>query len=324
MLTVPFDRLPASLSERHAVLRDYFCDKDAIAEADGRQWILTLQWPDGEARHVDPRLAEGLSWWGDAVSRPTMGLARRRSGRILTALYDTWTLLGWSEWLARHGQASNLTILHVDDHFDLAAPRLFLEHGSVCDAITGATVDFAKPETVIAAIESGSLGMGSFLSSFLYVVDNVQVRHLRQPPRTTETAEFVIERTTVLDTLLKPGASRPAIALSPQRGGNYVLTADTNVWLNSTSSGPVLLHIDMDYFNNRYDGDSDWASRTDVLDPTFNIQQQRIDELTHALSEANIGPRIVDVAIAYSPGFYPAEFWPAADKRLRNALEKLL
>ncbi len=30
-------------------------------------------------------------------------------------------------------------------------------------------------------------------------------------------------------------------------------------WSNDLGPGPILVHIDMDYFNNRYDGDSDWA-----------------------------------------------------------------
>lgn len=324
MLTVPRDRLPKSLSERHAVLRDYFCDKDAIVQEKGSDWSLTLHWPDGDARHVDPRLLEGLAWWGDGISRPAMGLAHRRAGRILTALYDTWTLLGWSEWLSRHPDTRGLTILHVDDHFDLAAPRLFFEGTSLRDAITGAAVDFTRPESVTAAIESGALGMGSFLTSFLHALEPATIRHLRQPPRTTATSEFAIERTTVTDTLLRPGAARPAVVLNPRKGGNYLLTSDVDVWLTSLGSGPILLHVDMDYFNNRYDGDSDWAERQNSLDPPLDVQLRKIDELAGAISRAGIGSRIADVAIAYSPGFYPAEFWSTADKRLRTALEGLL
>lgn len=88
-LTVPLDRLPASDAARHALLRDYFCDKDASASAGDGGWHLTLAWPGSPERHVDPRLQEGLSWWGDGVTLPTMFDARRRTGRILSVLYDT-------------------------------------------------------------------------------------------------------------------------------------------------------------------------------------------------------------------------------------------
>jgi hypothetical protein len=243
MLTVPLDRLPHASHDRHAALRDYFCDKDAIADRDGKNWSLTLRWPDGEARHVDPRLDEGLAWWGGATSRAMMGLARRRSDRILTTLYDTWNLQGWSEWLVRHGSTRDITVLHVDDHSDLAPPRLFLNDAGWLDAITGARVDFACPASVRAAIESGAIGMGSFLTPFLHAVRPVQVRHLRQPPRTHGTFEYTIHRTTVADTLLRPGAPRPAITLVPQVGGDYLLTSDVDHWLADIGDGPVLLSI---------------------------------------------------------------------------------
>src|SRR3546814_17637831 len=91
MLRVPLDRLPVAPLERHAALRSYFCDKDAEALDDGSGWSLELSWPDGHERHVDPRLDEGLAWWGEGVTRSSMAMTSRRDGRILSALYDTWT-----------------------------------------------------------------------------------------------------------------------------------------------------------------------------------------------------------------------------------------
>ena len=48
----------------------------------------------------------------------------------------------------------------------------------------------------------------------------------------------------------------------------------------------------------------------------------RVDELVEALaaSKANIE----DVSIAYSPGFFPAEFWQPVDRRLRAGLARIL
>ncbi|MBI3438210.1 MAG: hypothetical protein HY054_06100, partial [Proteobacteria bacterium] len=120
--------LSESFLERHAALRDYFCDKDAEAKGVADGWELSLGWPGGVERHVDPRLDEGLAWWGDGVRREAMALARRREGKVLRSLYDSWTLHSWSEWLARQSAPpSNLTILHVDDHEDLGSPRLFTD-----------------------------------------------------------------------------------------------------------------------------------------------------------------------------------------------------
>src|SRR3546814_16007335 len=97
-----------------------------------------------------------------------MAMTSRRDGRILSALYDTWTLHSWSEWLAgsARGVDDDVLILHVADHRDLGAPRLFVEDSGWRDAITGAPCTLNDPGSVQDAIARGALGMGSFLTQF--------------------------------------------------------------------------------------------------------------------------------------------------------------
>ncbi len=168
VLRIPRDRLPSSPSERHAALRDYFCDKDAEATLEPEHWALRLAWPDGEDRYIDPRLDEGLAWWGDGVTRPTMAMAIRRQGPILSALYDTWTLYSWSQWFAdRHPQsADDIVILHIDDHRDLSAPRLFGDADQWRDSITGAICSVDKPDSVHCGDRERSAGYGKLPNAF--------------------------------------------------------------------------------------------------------------------------------------------------------------
>jgi hypothetical protein len=329
MLRVPLNRLPQSPIDRHAALREYFCDKDAHARRLDEQWCLTLYWPDGLDRHVDSQLQLGFEWWNEGVTRSTMVFARRRAERILTSLYDTWTLHSWSEWLARAGgrNTNTVTVLHVDDHRDLASPRIYLRNGEFEDAITGASVNLTQPESVRDAILSGALGMGSFLTPFLYKYPTVTVRHLCQPPKIALTQEYTFDRSKEPDTLLRPDLFRPAIRLVPQTRsagpGSYQVTSDVNHWLQALPDGPVLLHVDMDYFNNRYDGDCDWSKRPDAFDPSLETIFNKIDELVATLHDRRLGGRIEDIVISYSPGFFPAEFWREADSRIRSGLESI-
>lgn len=328
MLFVPLDRLPGDENERHALLRTYFCDKDALATRNGDDWELNLAWSADKARHVDPSLDVGLRWWGRDVHLGSMAQARWREGKILTALYDTWTLHGWSEWLSKAGRhpPGDVVVLHVDDHRDLGSPRLFVRDGALVDAITDQEVDIYAPTTVERAIQSGAIGMGSFMTPFLHLVPNAEVRHLCQPPKTTETQHYGFRATTDLDTLLQVGSLRPSIQLQKETAGlgTYLVSSDLDTWLNGIGDHSVLLHIDMDYFNNRYDGDSDWRARPNVLDPDSLSVAQKIDALVTALERHGLGPRIEDVTIAFSPGFFPAELWQAADERLRSGLRSLL
>lgn len=328
-LTLPANRLPFSKWSRHAILRDYFCDKDADAILGEAGWLLSLAWPDELDRHVDPRLQEGLAWWDDNMALPTMATARTRKGRVLSVLYDSWTLQSWSEWV--HASAiprdEHVLILHVDDHRDLASPRLFAENGKWKDPITGSLCDLEDPESVTAAIESGAIGMGSFLTPFLHGFPQSEVRQLCQPPKVRSTQDFAIELTTQADDLLDPGRSRPAVELAPvsrQTGpGRYRATPDLGDWLENLPDQPTILHIDMDYFNNRYDGDTDWESRSDLFDPSLERILGKIDALTAALAGSGLGSRLADIVIAYSPGFFPAEYWAEAAARLIPGLERI-
>jgi hypothetical protein len=327
VLRVPLDRLPQQPSERHATLRSYFCDKDAEAIRTGNEWELSLAWPGGEERHVDPRLSQGLGLWG-GLTHDQMAMSRRRSGHVLRALYDTWTLYSWSEWFARAGIKSGdpLTILHIDDHRDLMSPRLFRREEALVDPITDRQFDLFDPQSVLSAIDSGAVGMGSFLTPILHRFPLADVRQLTQPPKVTGTNDYRVVLTEVEDDLLEPGRPRPAVELVPREPNgrsNYRITNMLDCWVKDVGPGPVLLHIDMDYFNNRFDGDGDWVDRENILDPSLEDILAQIDRVTTTLRSADLIPRIKDTVVAYSPGFFPAEFWDAADQRLERGLKEL-
>jgi hypothetical protein len=327
MLRIPRSQLPENAHARHAFLRNYFCDRDARATSDGDWWQLDFFWPDDPDRHVDPKLSEHLATW--SVGLGEMAQAVRRQGRMTTALYDTWTLVSWSRWFAAADISAGtpLTILHVDDHRDLMSPRLFQIEGGWRDPITNATFSVNNPASVLAALQSGSVGMGSFLTPVLHTFRCSEVRHLCQPPKASTTQCFQVAAGTVNDDLIEPSALRPAITLEPGpafRGPqSYLLTPDIDEWLADLGEGPILLHIDMDYFNNRFDGDGDWKEREQSLDPDRTDVMARIRAVAKALSSHGLLPRVVDGVIAYSPGFFPSEFWSEADAVLRDSLGEL-
>ena len=329
MILIPIDRLPSSSEDRHATLREYFCDKDATATPTRDGWKLTLAWSDDFDRYVDPNLSSGLSRWNKGITPAGMVQDICSSEKLLVSLYDTWTLYSWSEWLAGRSSTdtSSVVILHVDDHKDLGSPRLFIEESGLQDPLAGRSVELDNPQSIRCAILSGAVGMGSFMTPFLRAVPNAQVRHLCQPPKATITRSYQILSHEENDYLLDKDARRPVTCLREKADavgpGTYRVTPDVQEWLSDIGSAPILLHIDMDYFNNRYDGDSDWRKRNDKLDPPLQHILAKIDELTGALSDPQIAPRIEKMAVAFSPGFFPAEHWSAAADRLLPALERL-
>ncbi|MHC8378401.1 hypothetical protein ACYZT3_21075 [Pseudomonas sp. MDT1-16] len=321
-ITIPLSRLSLDPQQRHAQLRDYFCDKDAVASQVDDLWALALDWSDDPYRYVDPRLTEGLSWWGGDLRYQDMAAARKRKGRVLLSLNDTWTLESWSEWLAKNPAHPDITVLHVDDHKDLGAPRLFERADGWVDPIKGQAVNLHQPDTVRNAIMSGALGMGSFLTPFLHYAPATDVRHLCQGPKCVGTVDSVIKLELLADTLLSPTEFRPGVSLVPDENGagrgRYRFTDDLDAWLEGLEGGgtAILLHIDMDYFCNRYDGDSDSVEHPCPLNCPLPEVLSRIDELTQALHRHGLVIRLEDIVIAFSPGFFPAEFWAQSCDRL--------
>ncbi|WP_379866460.1 hypothetical protein [Marinobacter sp. M5B] len=327
-ILIPLSRLSSDRYRQHAQLRDYFCDKDAKAHEVEGQWLLTLCWSNDPLRYVDPHLDEGLAWWGSDIHYQDMAMARKRRGRVMLSLNDTWTLESWSKWLSQQANHSgeNVVVLHVDDHKDLASPRLFHQANGYLDPIDDQVVILDQPDTVTGAILSGALGMGSFLTPFLHSFPKTEVRHLCQPPKCTDTVDSIIHYEWEADTLLEPSKQRPAIKLlqdGPGSGpGRYRFTNDLKAWLQGVSANDkdILLHIDMDYFCNRYDGDSDAVEKPGALDLPLDQVMDRIDAVTAALREHDLIDRLVDITIAFSPGFFPAEFWEASCDRLLSGL----
>jgi hypothetical protein len=83
---------------------------------------------------------------------------------------------------------------------------------------------------------------------------------------------------------------------------------------------PILLHIDLDYFNNRYDCDTDWRERASLHDPDQAVVLTMVDEVFDALEATQTLDRIEDTAIAVSPGFFPSELWAPTIERISERL----
>lgn len=326
-LLIPKSLLSSDPLERHSQLRDYFCDKDALVSSSGEYFSLNLEWSNYPERYVDPRLDEGLNWWG-VGSYAEMSSVRERRGRFVFALNDTWTLESWSRWLQKQSKKTleEVIVLHVDDHKDISSPRLFQKENGWYDPISGEEFVLSDPESVAKAIDSGAIGMGSFLTPFLHAVQSVDLRHLCTAPKCTTTVDYEIKRTFINDNLLEPTKYRPAIHLSELMSSKplnrYRFTNDLDRWLEKLDNTDkvILLHIDMDYFCNRYDGDSDLVENPGSNNPSIDLVLKRIDDLVSALNQRELANKILDIVIAFSPGFFPSEFWEPACTRLLEGL----
>ncbi len=317
MIRIPVSRV-AGGGDIDTVLQSYFAFDQFVEWTINGDFVeINLVPPPTADFYIDPQLAVGLAWWPGSSDLTLVPTQRLTLDGCSVFLNDAWTLLSWSQWLARAGSPSSITILHADDHQDLMSPRLFRHANQITDAITGESFDVRNPSNVAAAITSGAIGMGSFLVPLLGTVNSVDLRHLKA--RCPSTVKRAIRLNDAADTLLSPDALRLACALVDDAGPHqYTLTADATVWAQSPSDDPILLHIDLDYFNNRFDGDSNWEHNEGRHDPPLATVLDMVDELCDSLERCS--DRIVDIAIGISPAFFPGEMWQPTIERILDRL----
>lgn len=334
VVRVPANRLPDNARERDEILQEYVAERVPEAVRSGDVWAVQLLPPPWADYYIDPLLHEGLSWWSKFAA-PTLirdiPFAVRRRPSVQVSLSDAWTIASWSRLLAAQDDAAQpapLVVLHVDDHDDLMSPRLVSRNGTLVDLVTGKPVDLYRPATVTAALNSGAIGMGSFIVPALAAGRQVHIRHLRKPTgRPGRPGRYRLIQADEPDTLLAPGELRPAVRITePSRArthetavSTYTLTETPHGWLDElTEDTLILLHVDCDYFSNRYDGDSDWRTHPSIHDPPQAEVEHSVDELCETLRP--IISQVHDVTIAISPGFFPAEHWQSTVETLLQTL----
>jgi len=262
-----------------------------------------------------------------------------RSGSGLISLDDAWTLFAWSHWLKDRYERQNppleVAIIHVDDHRDMMSPRIAWDGTCWYDLLTGRSFTIFDPESVQAGILSGAIGVGSFFAPFVHELPSVLVRHLSLSAGWVEDSrEWWLLRETNEDTIIRPGLLRPEIGMtlmgpnSPEHGddrvaGRYRFTRTYERCFSDLPNCPILLHIDLDYFNNRYDRDSDWREKPGRHDPGEEEILAKVDELFAALNQFGVAQRIENITVALSPGFFPAEFWRSTVERVEQHLSPL-
>jgi len=324
--------LPAEARERENLLCEYFSSL-LVAEAEqanGGGWVVSVTRPETLDVFVDPELERGLDWLG-GIRPDEVGLRVWGDHGFQLSLEDSWTAYSWSRWLRdqRPSGTTRAVILHVDDHYDFESPHLAIGAADFRDLITGQPVVLAAPNTVESAIRSGAIGVAGFFAPFLRSFDELEIRHLRRAIPSKVAGWHALIPTELPDSLLSPEAHRPAMKLGPSGVGResalrYFATTDPASWLSGLPDWPALVHMDLDYLNNRFNGDSDWKSAPDRHDPPAESVEQRLIEILDALHASPVTTQIQDFAVALSPGFFPAEFWSGTVDLLHARVPSLI
>lgn len=205
--------------------------------------------------------------------------------------------------------SDELTIIHVDDHQDLMPPFISIQNDSFFDMISGKKIILGDIASLSEAVQSGAITIGSMLSTIIYPIKRSNVIHVKQG---AEQSLYALSKETFHDTMLPYCGDRIFIT-KKDYSDNDQFYFSTDNWEEAEKRVPsnttCILHIDMDYFNNRYNASTDWKNNPRRLDTPFLQQKMLMDDLVDAVSRIHRRSQIIFLLLGISPSFYPVEFW---------------
>lgn len=223
----------------------------------------------------------------------------------------------------KHINSDHLTIIHVDDHSDLMSPFIYSNNNSYYNLITKDCIDFNDALSVKRAVESGAITIGSMLTPIIYSTKKAEIFHIKHN-QTNQRKSIVKSRTR--DDILNTN-NRIAINYADdynKHRNKYILTSDWEyVIKNITANTDCLLHIDMDYFNNRFNASTSWEEDDERHDLSFLQQTILMDRLIASIEKLMGIVDIKCILIGISPSFYPVEYWKLGLEYLITGLKKI-
>jgi hypothetical protein len=321
--------LPDDEIKRRTLIEGYFSEHLPTATRQEDHWHVRLERPSTPYGNYeyDLEIREALAWWKQGTRIRDIPFEKKfLSDNFFLAIEDQWMPLSWSHFFKRLGHVPNeLVLLHIDDHKDTMSPRVGNRlDGKFVDYITGNSISLLDPESVDSAVRSGAIGKGSILTLLIWGIEKIHIRHLSCRP--SPSRFYVVKRVPVADPLLCKISNRISISLEETSStalldqSNYTITHDTNKWLEQVPRDvPTFLHIDMDYFNDCFDGDSEWQSHDRIHNPDLETQQKMLGDIFKSLREQDLLKQIREVDIGISPSFYPGRFWkPMVERLIEN------
>jgi hypothetical protein len=317
--TIPKINLPDYINQKD-FLNQYFSGKLANIAISESHYHIDLSWPEEASFYIDPVIEKGLNWWSHNMRMLDVPFAVKQKIKYQLSLNDNWTLYSWSKWLKNSSnnkieQPAKLIILHIDDHTDCMSPLLFMKSNNIySDPLSGTLIDVCSPDSIKIAIGSGAITIGSFMTPFLHRFAEVELRHLMPTHRIEEAIKYkAIVPTFAKDDFLCLNCLRPILVFkqgSAKTNVFYQPSDNLSKFLKDIPTNvPILLHVDMDYFNNRYDGDSDWQYHDYIHDPDERDVLVNIRNVFKTIFNTIPSNQIEDISISLSPGFFPSEYW---------------
>lgn len=327
-ITIDKSLVPEDEKNRQEELDNYFNTSilASVVDSNEKSVLIDLEYPhtleDLRDFYVDPMSDRALGTVFPGLTLEHIPFFWMMCGRYFESLNDNWTLFSWSHFISKNpevmGNHKKIVIYHIDDHMDMMSPLVYEDEKGLKSVVGDEPILMEDPTTIERAIHLGCIPVGAFITVFLYYYKdvNIEVRHLTKRESLLNGKIEGIKYIKEPDTLF-PKRKRISAALCDRldHQHTYFSTDNFDEFIKTFDADCTnFLHIDLDYFNDRYDGDSNWRERPRIFDPPSEEVECDIRSTINSLSRLEWS----NISVAYSPAFFPSEFWGFTSKHLHK------
>jgi hypothetical protein len=280
---------------------------------------VRLQGPEMSYHSVDPFLPGVLKKFKPGMTVDDILHFHSKTPYFDLCFEDSWTGYFMAERFHRRDR-DGLVLVHLDDHTDMMATLLCPSNDLLIDPTSGASFNPASSSDWKAAIYSGAVNIGNYITPFYYSDTPLHVRHINNLEDCgelfrveRETKQYdLIPNKTFADIRKTTSAAAHSVGTC-QKGSNPVKI------LSTAPRGWTMIHIDLDYFINDFNG----ASRGESYVPDPQLRTSAIEKMNSffaVLHEWN--PTVDGWMIATSPGFCSAYHWEWLLTELEQRIRK--
>jgi hypothetical protein len=268
---------------------------------------LRLLGPEMTYHQVDPYLSETLTNFRQSMTSVDILAYRLSTERFDLYFEDSWTGAFIAKRFQEQRQHDELVLIHLDDHTDMMPTLLYRSEEGLIDPTSGVRFDPTSCRDWEAAIYSGAVNIGNYLTPFYFSASNVHIRHLNNSiecgdlchvARTSCRYELILDK--------QFAAICKTNSYTPESVGTYLVGSNPDKVLAGAPRAWTLVHIDLDYFINDFNG----AFRGEGYVPDPMLRTDALRKMNRFFcSLGRLNPIVDRWLIATSPGFCSAVHW---------------
>jgi len=306
---IPLDRtLVRSYSRREVVRRIQRVVRSVRFEYLEAEVAFRILGPATSYYTADPCLAETLEHDWDGLAIGGIQSYRTSARRFDLCFEDSWSGLFVARHLDTFNRHDDLILVHLDDHTDMMPTLLRTSDNGLTDASTDQHFRPANSSDWEVSIRTGCVGIGSFITPLYYSEHRVHVRHLNHFSKSTYRLYNVTQLSCAYPLIpdTRFAGIRKRNNAWEKSAGTYLGGTDADAVLKDIPDGRIIVHIDLDYFINDFNGNPGTACA--LPDPQKLTRARRLMDHFFAAMQP-IASRVERWIVATSPGFCSAFHW---------------